>query len=43
MAPVEDVDSGMESQDASQVSTSKDFSPDKKLELEGNYEDEVII
>ena len=45
MAPVEDNDSGMESQEGSQAQdgpTSKDYSPEKKqLELEMDYDEEV--
>lgn len=40
MASLEDIDSGMESQETSQ-SGPKDFSPDKKLEIESDYNDEV--
>ncbi|XP_044755374.1 mitochondrial import receptor subunit TOM22 homolog isoform X2 [Coccinella septempunctata] len=39
MASLEDIDSGMESQETSQ-SGPKDFSPDKKLEIESDYDDE---
>lgn len=39
MAPGEDFDSGMESQDNS---ASKEITPEKKAEIEDNYEEEVI-
>jgi hypothetical protein len=44
MAPVEDNDSGMESQEGSQAqdAPSKEYSPEKKLELEMDYDEEVI-
>lgn len=48
MAPAEDNnDSGMESQEVSQAQEepnkgSQDFSPDKKLEIEMDYDEEVI-
>lgn len=38
MAPTEDFDSGMESQEGS----AKNVSPEKKHEIEDNYDDEVI-
>lgn len=40
MAPGEEFDSGMESQDNS---ASKEITPEKKAEIESNYEDEVRL
>ena len=43
MAAGEQFDSGMESQEGSISNSTKDRSPEKKLEIENDFDDEVSV